>query len=106
MELKLNIYDGNAVVKTYTAETIDFSFGIIEDIIDTLDFENMKSKNDIAFAVAKCSKQLKPFLMEMFAPVTADELRHTKIKEIIGIFRNLYKYAIGEIGLAVGDGKN
>ena len=38
MELKLKIYEGKNVVKTYTAETIDFSFGVVEDILDILDF--------------------------------------------------------------------
>lgn len=106
MELKLNIYEGNKVIKTYTAETIDFSFGIVEDIMDVLDFENMKTKNDIALAVAKCSKQLKPFLMDMFAPVTSDEIRKTRIKNIIEIFKELFNYASNELGLAVGDEKN
>ena len=27
--------------KEYTAETIDFSFGVIEDILDALDLEHM-----------------------------------------------------------------
>ena len=43
MEIKLNIYNGNEVVKVYIAETIDFSFGVIEDILDALDLENMKT---------------------------------------------------------------
>lgn len=106
MELKLNIYEGNKVIKTYTAETIDFSFGIVEDIMDVLDFENMKSKNDLALAVAKCTKQLKPFLMDMFAPVTSEEIRKTRIKNIIEIFKQLFEYAQRELGLAVGNSKN
>lgn len=106
MELKLNIYEGKEIIKTYTAETIDFSFGIIEDIMDVLDFENMKNKNDLVLAVAKCSKQLKPFLMDMFAPVTSDEIRKTRIKDIIVIFKQLFDYAQTELGLAVGKEKN
>jgi hypothetical protein len=106
MELKLNIYEGKEIIKTYTAETIDFSFGIIEDIMDVLDFENMKSKNDLALAVAKCTKQLKPFLMDMFAPVTSEEIRKTRIKNIIEIFKQIFDYAQQELGLAVGNSKN
>ena len=36
MNLKLNVYDGKTVVKTYTAETLDCEFGIVEDILDAL----------------------------------------------------------------------
>ena len=38
MELTLNIYEGKKVVKTYKAQTIDFSFGVVEDVLD--DYHN------------------------------------------------------------------
>ena len=43
MELTLNIYEGKKVVKTYKAQTIDFSFGVVEDVLDALNFESMKT---------------------------------------------------------------
>lgn len=106
MELKLNIYEGKKVIKTYTAETIDFSFGVVEDVLDALDLENLNNQNEIAIAIVKCSKQLKPFLMDMFEGVTADEIRKTRIQNLIEIFKNLYRYATQELGAAVGDEKN
>jgi hypothetical protein len=110
MELTLNIYEGKKVIKTYKAQTIDFSFGVVEDVLDALNFESMKtgSNAEIASMVIKCSKQLKPFLMDIFDGLTADEVRHTHIQDIIKVFKDLYRYATNEISQSViaGDEKN
>ncbi len=108
MEIKLNIYNGKEVVKVYTAETIDFSFGVIEDILDALDLENMKtgSKTELAGVIIKCSKQLKPFLRDMFPGVTDEEIRNTHIQNLIEVFKGLYEYATKELMTAAGDEKN
>ncbi len=108
MTLTLNIYEGNKIVKTYNAETIDFSFGVVEDVLDALNFENMRtgSNAEIAAMVVKCSKQLKPFLMDIFSGLTAEEVRHTHIQDIIKVFKDLYRYATKEISQIAGDEKN
>ena len=108
MTLTLNIYEGNKIVKTYNAETIDFSFGVVEDVLDALNFENMKtgSNAEIAAMVVKCSKQLKPFLMDIFSGLTAEEVRHTHIQDIIKVFKDLYRYATKDIAQITGDEKN
>ena len=106
MELMLKIYDGKKVVKTYKVETIDFSFGVVEDILDILDFEHMTTKAEIGTMVVKASKQLKPFLKDIFDGVTDEEIRNTRIQNLIEIFRGLYQYAATELGAAAGDTKN
>lgn len=110
MELTLKIYEGKKVVKTYTADTIDFSFGVVEDVLDALDLENMTGKDgklnnmSIAAAAIKASKHLKPFLRDMFDGVTDDELRTVRMQNLAEIFKGLYDYAVNELGLAVGSG--
>ena len=108
MNLTLNIYEGQNIIKTYKAETLDFSFGVVEDVLDALDFENMKtgSKAELAGVVIKCSKQLKPFLRDLFPGVTDEELRNTRIQNLIEVFRGLYAYATEELGKAAGPEKN
>ena len=109
MELKLKIYNGNTVEKEYTAETIDFSFGVVEDILDALDLDNMKtgSKTELAGIIIKCSKQLKPFLKDIFPGVTDEEIRRTHIQNLIEVFKGLYNYATTELGAATaGTEKN
>lgn len=106
MTLTLKIYDGKTVVKTYTAESIDFSFGVIEDVLDALDFEHMTTQAEIGTMIVKASKQLKPFLMDIFDGVTAEEIRHTRLQNLIEVFRGLYQYATAELGAAAGEEKN
>ena len=101
MELKLHIYEGRKVVKTYTAESIDLSFGVIEDVIDALDFESMKTgdNKEMAKMLIKCKDQIKPFLMDIFDGLTAEEVRHTRTQNLIDVFRGLYNYAVSELGM-------
>lgn len=108
MEIKLKIYNGNEVEKEYTAETIDFSFGVVEDVLDALDLENMKTgnKTELAAIVVKCSKQLKPFLKDIFTGVTDEEIRRTRIHNLVEVFKGLYDYAIKELGAATSTEKN
>ena len=108
MNITLKIYDGRKVVKEYNAETIDFSFGVVEDILDVLDFEHMESKTDIAAMIIKCSKQLRPFLKDIFDGLTDEEVRNTRIQNLVEVFRALYNHAVGELGetAAVTNSKN
>lgn len=108
MNIELKIYNGNEVEKVYTAETIDFSFGIIEDILDALDLDNMKtgSKTELGTMIIKCSKQLKPFLKDLFPGVTDEEIRRTHMQNLIEVFKGLYEYATKELLAATGDEKN
>lgn len=103
MQLTLNIYDGRRIAKTYTAESIDLSFGVIEDVLNALDFESMKTgdNKEMAKMILKCKDQIKPFLMDIFDGLTAEEVRHTRTQNLIEVFRGLYNYAVGELG-AVG----
>lgn len=100
MELKLHIYEGRKIIKTYEAESIDLSFGVIEDVLNAFDFEGMTSGSnaEIAKAIIKCKDQLKPFLMDIFDGLTAEEVRHTRTQNLVEVFRGLYRYALGELG--------
>ena len=70
----------------------------MEDIINVLDFDNLNDTKQIGVAVLKASKQIKPFLKELFPEVTDEELRTVKTSNIIGIFKRIYKYATEELG--------
>ena len=64
-------------------------------------------KTELAAMVIKCSKQLKPFLKDLFPGVTDEEIRNTRIQNLIEVFRGLYEYATQELGAAAaGTEKN
>lgn len=108
MELKLKIYDKKKIEKVYTADTIDCSFGVIEDIIEALNFESIKSgdKKEIAGIMLRCSAQIKPFLKDIFDGLTDEELRRTKTSDVIDVFKGVYDYVVRELGLMAGNQKN
>lgn len=110
MELKLNIYnknsDGQLVIeKTYEADTIDILFGTAEDLIGVLDGINLNDVDKLLNLVTKGFAQLKPLLKEIFIGLTDEELRRTKIKELIPLFIQIFKYLFKEIGMT-SSGKN
>lgn len=84
--------------RTYTAESLDISFGVLEDILNALDFDNLGDARQVGVAVLKASKQLKPFIKELFPEATDEDIRSAKTSNLIEIFKGLYVYATEELG--------
>ncbi len=112
MELKLNIYNKKEIVKTYTAETYDIMFGTVEDLIDVLDLENLKTGSDVELIqlatkliVSSKDEIIKPLLKDIFDGLTDDELKNTKVKELASVFINIVRYSIDQI-TSGNNGKN
>ncbi len=104
MELKLNIYNGRKVEKTYTAETYDLMFGTVEDLLAAIDLDNLKNGSDaeiiklVGNVVTKSMDVIKPLLKDVFEGLTDDELRNTKVKEIAAVLIEVVKFSIAQIG--------
>ena len=97
MELKLNIYKGKTIEKTYKAETFDIMFGTVEDLLNIIDLEKLNSDTEIAKLIIKVFPLLKPLLKDVFEGVTDDELRRTKIKELIPLFVDIFVFPLKEL---------
>lgn len=106
MELKLRVNEGRENAKVYTTDTIDFSFGVVEDVLNIIDFDKINNKTELVAMILKSSKQLKPFLKDLFTGVSDEELRTVKMSNIIEVFKGLYNYAIEELGTVVKNEKN
>lgn len=103
MDLKLNIYEKRKIIKTYTAETYDLMFGTVEDLLDVMDIDNIQADNrtELLKAVAKVLAHsmdiVKPLLKDVFEGLTDEELRNTKISEIVDALSNIVTYSINQI---------
>lgn len=108
MSLVLNIYDPQTktIAKQYTAETIDIMFGTIEDVIEVIDIEKLDDNMEWAKVITVAIKQLKPILKEIFVGVTDEELKCTKVKELVPLFTKIFKYMFKEIKELGGNSKN
>lgn len=92
--IKLNIYsktEKNKVEKIYTAESYDLMLGTVEDIMQVIDLDKLKTDMDIAKVVVKIYPQLKPFLKDVFEGLTDDELKQVKVKELVPTFLEICK---------------
>ena len=99
--LTLNIYETNKkdVVKTYTAEGYDLMLGTVEDLMQVIDIDKLDNDTAVAMMVVKCYKQLVPFIKDIFAGVTDEELKHVKVKEIISLFKDIIAVIIADLGI-------
>lgn len=103
MDLKLNIYEKKKVAKTYTAETYDLMFGTVEDLLDVIDIDNIQAgdKTELLKAIAKVLAHsmdiVKPLLKDIFEGLTDEELRNTKLKDIIDVLAKVIAYSISQL---------
>lgn len=110
--LKLNIYgkvDGKKqVVKTYEAETLDVSFGIVEDMMEILDkVQSDSNENAILDAIMKNLKNVRPLLLDVFDGLTEEELKSASTREVVQAIVNIITFAVREINELAGNaGKN
>lgn len=103
MDLKLKIYEKKQVVKTYTSETYDLMFGTVEDLLDIIDIDNIQAgdKTELLKAIAKVLANsmdiVKPLLKDIFEGLTDEELRNTKLKDIIDVLAEVIAYSISQL---------
>ena len=111
MELKINIYNKKEITKTYTNDTYDLMFGTVEDFMDLINVDELKTGSDqeiimlVGKAVPKGMGTIKALLKDVFEGMTDEELKHTKVKEITKVLVNIVKSSITERGKGI-DEKN
>jgi hypothetical protein len=105
MELKLNVYKGRKIEKTYTATEYDLMFGTVEDLLDIIDLEKLNDETELAKTVLHVAKQVKPLFKDVFVGLTDDELKRVPVREIVPVILELCKYALNEITATFGGGK-
>ena len=107
LDLKLNIYDGRKVVKTYTCNVFDIELGTVEDVAAALHLDSMQSGDlqEIMTAVVGCVNIVRPFLCDMFDGLTMEEARHTRTKNIAEVFQGLFAWFTGSMQNALAEDK-
>lgn len=111
MELKLNIYNKNSkeIDKTYISNDCDIMFGTCENIIGLMDFDFLldddsnseKLLSTVTNIVRGSFNEVKNLLKEVFPDVTDDELKNTKLREIVSLVINIVKFTftgIADVG--------
>ena len=112
--MKLNIYDHKEVIKTYEADEYELMFGTVEDMIDAAKLDKIESGTDAEIVMAATNlvttsmDTVKDLLKDVFDGMTDDEIRHTRVSEIVNVIVDVIRYAISQISLFGGGkkGKN
>lgn len=101
--MKLNIYQGKTIVKTYEIDNYDLTYGVIEDVIEIVDGKDLENKSDLINVAIDSFHLLRPLLKEVFDGLTDDELRTVKIRELIVVIVELIKASIANLKMITGD---
>ena len=101
--MKLNIYSGKNIVKTYECGNFDLTYGVIEDVIEIIDGKDLENKSDLINVAIDSFHLLRPLLKEVFDDLTDDELRTVKIRELIVVIVELIKASVANLKMITGD---
>ena len=103
--MTLNIYENKEVIKTYDMDTYDLMFRTLDDVAGTIKIDQMKTGSEAeiikivgSFVVSNMGT-VKDLLKDIFPGITEEEIRNTKLAEIISVFIDVVKYTIEQIAL-------
>ena len=86
MELKLNIYKNQKEIeKTYSVTNYDLTYGTIDDVLTLFDLDKLDNNVELIKVVIKSLNSFKPLLLDVFDGLTEEELRNTKVKELVTV---------------------
>lgn len=95
--MKLNIYKNQKEIeKTYEVDNYDIMYGTVQDILAVLDdgLDKLNDDNQAIKLIVENRPKLEDLLLDIFGGegLTPEELRHTKLKELIPVFIDLFTY--------------
>lgn len=118
MELKLNIYNTRRlkeIEKTYIVNDFELSTGTCEDLLDLIDIDMFEGGLEALSDEVKISQVLrtivggvqifKDLLKDVFDGLTDDEIKRTKVGDIINCVALIIKYSVTGLASSFG-GKN
>lgn len=111
--MKLNIYEKRKIVKTYEVDAYEIMFGTVEDLIDAAKLDKIENGTDAELVIAATNLvttsmgTVKELLKDIFDGLTDDEIKHTRVSDIVNVIVEVIMYAIGQISVFGGSkGKN
>lgn len=106
--MKLDVYKFDAetgrtsqteIEKTVTAETYDLMFGTVEDILGLLDAIGDTTDADAVLkAITVNWDKLCVLLLDVFPEMTRDDLKHVKVREVVPVIVELFKFVVDGFG--------
>lgn len=107
--MKLDIYDHKTVVKTYETDEYEVMFGTVEDLINAAKLDTIEKGSDAEIVVAATNLvttsmgTVKDLLKDIFDGLTDDEIKHTRVSDIVNVIVEVILYAVGQISIFGGN---
>lgn len=95
--MKLNVYKNQKEIeKTYEVDNYDIMYGTVQDILAVLDdgLDQLNDNDQAIKLITENRTKLEDLLLDIFGGegLTPEELRRTKLKELIPVFIDLFTY--------------
>ena len=103
--MKLNIYSGKKIIKTYEADTYDLKFGTLEDVANAINLDDLQtgSNTEIIKAAANLvmgsMETVKDLFKDIFDGITDEELRTCTVYEMANVLVDVVKYTMKLLSL-------
>lgn len=116
-KITINTYEKGKVTKTFTANPQAIPSGVVEDLLEIIDLDMIKSLNfeeikgddmtALASLIFKAAKQLKPIITECFE-MEDEEYKKTRQVEVITAVIEIVKAIFGDLNsiVKINQGKN
>ena len=96
--ITLDIYKDKKVEKTYSVDSYDLMYGTVEDFVSIIDFDKVDDKNELAKMVVNGFGKLKPLLKDVFPEITDDELKRTKVSDLVSCIMQIASSVADSLG--------
>ena len=99
--MKLNIYDGAQIVKTYEVQAFRLKWGLTKKLMTMLDLDKLSrfesaTMEELITAlqplIANAGDVVAEIMNEMFPEITEDELDRTDVVELAACIAEAFKY--------------
>lgn len=94
--MKLNIYKNQKEIeKTVEVDSYDIMYGTVEDVFEVLEgIEDMNDTKSVLDMFTRNRAKLNDLLLDIFgeAGLTKEDLRKVKVKELVPLFIDLFKF--------------
>ena len=93
--MKINIWKNQKEIeKTYEVEADDLMYGTLMDLFEIIDGTDLKDDSQLIKIVTENREQLNRLILDIFPEMTQDELKKTKVKELIPLLIETFQYVI------------
>lgn len=103
--MKLNVYEGQNIVKTYETDEYNLKFGTLEDVANAVNLDNLKTGSNEEYIKTAVDLLLhsmdtvKDLYKDIFPGITYEEIRKCTIAEMAVVLVDVVKYTIKLLSL-------